>query len=96
MMSMGSRRLTVALRTSPARWLAYSREDGGVTLGLADLLEDDLLGHLGGDASKGSRVFVEAEFAADLDLGGEFACTLECHLVDVVLDLLLRLSTTVL
>ena len=45
----------------------------GVALGFADLLEDDLLGHLGGDAAEGRGVLVEAQLSADLDLGGEFA-----------------------
>ncbi len=64
--------------------------EDGVALGFADLLEDDLLGHLGGDASEGRGVLVEAEFAADFDLGGEFARLLERHLVDLVFDLLGR------
>ena len=62
--------------------------EDGVALGFADLLEDDLLGHLGGDAAERGGVLVEAEFAADFDLGGEFAGLLEGHLVDVVFDLL--------
>ena len=59
-----------------------------VAFGLADLLEDDLLGHLGCDASERAGVFVEAEFSADLNLGGEFASLFEGHLIDVVLDLI--------
>ena len=61
--------------------------EDGVALGFADLLEDDLLGHLGGDAAEGAGVLVEAEFAADFDFGGELAGLLEGHLVDVVFDL---------
>ena len=49
MTSMGSRRLTVALRTSPGAVVVL--EEDGVALGFANLLEDDLLGHLGGDAA---------------------------------------------
>ena len=63
-----------------------------VALGLADLLKDDLLGHLGGDTAEGSGVLVEAEFAADLDLGGEFAGLRERHLVDIILDLVRALD----
>ncbi len=62
--------------------------EDGVALGFADLLEDDLLGHLGGDAAEGGGVLVEAEFAADFDFGGEFAGLLEGELVDVVFELL--------
>ena len=62
--------------------------EDGVALGLADLLEDDLLGHLGGDTAERGGVLVETEFAADFDLGGEFAGLFERHLIDVVLDLL--------
>ncbi len=61
--------------------------EDGVALGFADLLEDDLLGHLGGDAAEGGSVLVEAELAADFDLGGEFAGLIEGHLVDFVFDL---------
>ena len=62
--------------------------EDGVTLGLADLLEDDLFGHLGGDAAKWGGVFVEAEFAADLDFRSEFACLVKGELIDVVFNLL--------
>ena len=61
--------------------------EDGVALGFADFLEDDLLGHLGGDAAERSGVFVETEFTADFDLRGEFAGLFERHLIDVVLDL---------
>ena len=49
--------------------------EDGVALGFADLLEDDLLGHLGGDAAERRSVLVEPKFAADLDLWREFART---------------------
>src|SRR6185437_2200790 len=64
----------------------------GVALGLADLLEDDLLGHLGGDAAEGRGVLVEAQLAADLDLRGELAGLIESELVLGVLDLLIALD----
>ena len=66
--------------------------EDGVALGFADLLEDDLLGHLRGDAAERSGVLVEAQLAADLDLGRELAGLLEGHLVDFVFDLLGRLD----
>ncbi len=62
--------------------------EDGVALGFADLLEDDLLGHLGGDAAEGRGVLVEAEFAADFDFRREFAGLLESELVVGVFDLL--------
>ena len=86
MTSWASRRLTVAFRTSPSRW-SYSLEDG-VAFGFADLLEDDLLGHLRGDAAERRGVLIEADLAADLDPGREFAGLLEGDLVDGILDLL--------
>ena len=60
--------------------------EDGVALGLADFLEDDLLGHLRCDASQRRGVLVKAQLSADLDLGGEFAGGLECELVVGVLD----------
>ena len=55
--------------------------EDGVALGLADLLKDDLLGHLCGDAAERRGVLVEAELAADLNLGRELASLLEGELV---------------
>src|SRR6185312_16817241 len=55
--------------------------EDGVALGLADLLEDDLLRHLGSDAAEGRGVLVEAQFAADLDLGRELAGLIKGELV---------------
>src|SRR5581483_8841494 len=66
--------------------------EDGVALGLADLLEDDLLGHLGGDAAERRGVLVEAELAADLDLGRERAGLLEGELILGVFDLLIVLN----
>ena len=66
--------------------------EDGIALGFADLLEDDLLGHLGGDAAEGGGVFVEAEFAADFDFRSEFAGLLEGELVGLVFNLLGQLD----
>lgn len=59
-----------------------------VALRLAHLLEDDLLGHLRCDTSERRRVFIEAKFSTDLNLGRKFAGLIERHLVDVVLKLI--------
>ena len=58
--------------------------EDGVALGFAHLLEDDLLGHLGGDAAERRGVLVEAELTADFDFGREFAGSVERELVGLV------------
>jgi len=66
--------------------------ENGVSLGFANFLKDDLFSHLGGDAPERGGVFVEAEFAADLDLRREFTGLLKRHLIDVILDLIAGLD----
>src|SRR6185312_13119108 len=61
-----------------------------VALGFADLLEDDLLGHLRGDAAEHISGLVVADFAAHLDLRRQLARFFQCDLVQRVLDLLRR------
>src|SRR5580704_17860953 len=82
--SIGSRRLTVALRTSPARWLyslkTVSRSASRTFWKMTCLAIWAAMRPSGG-------VLVEAQFAADLDLGGELAGLFEGHLVDLVFDL---------
>ena len=67
-----------------------------VALGFADLLEDDLLGQLRGDAAQGAGVAIEADLAAHLDAGSQFAGLGERDLVQRVFDLGRRPATTVL
>jgi hypothetical protein len=67
-------------------------EEDGVSLGLAHLLEDHLLGHLRGDAAERGGVLIEAQLSAHLNLGRELARLIQRHLVDLVLDLLRRLD----
>ena len=74
----------MAVRISPAL-VAVLLEDG-VALGFADLLEDDLLGHLGGDAAERRGVLVEAKLAAGFDFRRELAGGFEGELVVRIFD----------
>src|SRR6185437_13710885 len=58
-----------------------------VALGFADLLKDDLLGNLGGDAPQWRGVPVHADLAAHLDAGGQLIGLFQRDLVDRILDL---------
>ena len=66
--------------------------ENGVALGFADLLEDDLLGHLGGDAAEDVGGLVVADFAADFDLGRQRPRLFQSDLVERVFDLVLALD----
>src|SRR6201987_858634 len=61
-----------------------------IPLGLAHLLEDNLLGHLRGDATEHIGRFVVTNLAADLYLGRKLASLFKRDLVDWVFDLLGR------
>ena len=60
----------------------------GIPLGFAHLLEDDLLGHLGGDAAQHVGRLVIADFSASLDFRGQGPGVVEGDLVDRIFQLL--------
>ncbi len=60
-----------------------------VALGLADLLEDDLLGQLRGDAAQRAGVAIDADFAAHFHARRQLIGLGQRDLVDRILDLIL-------
>src|SRR5512132_852406 len=59
-----------------------------LALGVADLLEDDLLGGLGGDAAELDRRQRVDDIVADHGAGLQFLRILEADLLEIILDLL--------
>ena len=63
--------------------------EDGVALGFTDLLEDDLLGQLGGDAAQRAGIAVHANLGADFDAGRQFIGLRQRDLVQRIFNLFL-------
>src|ERR1017187_4243653 len=62
--------------------------EDGVTLGFADLLEDDLLGELRGDAAQWTGIAIHADFRANFGAGSQLIGLRQRDLVEGVFNLL--------